>query len=432
MSLELRRLSHSRDDNLRAHDVIEPLISQTDDNGQSDHGDNAAVGRHARFSKRVSIESALTGFSDGFSDLDSLSDSIQDLHPSGFQNPRYMWIRNALINGIFVLLWYCFSVTLSVYNKWMFSEDHLNFNFPIMTTAGHQVVQTALAGTLLSLNRMIHIPLFSQKSYEQEEQHQLAPSRESWTSKMSSYIRHIVPCAAAGAGDIGFGNESYRRVTLSFYTMVKSSSLGFVLMFGILFALEKATWKIVGIITVMTVGVIMMAAGEANFQALGFVLVLLAAMCSGLRWSLTQILLRRTASETSWNTRHDPIRTILYLSPVMACLLFVMGLFVEGIYDIIHASLWHDKGILLGIGFLILPGVLAFCTTLAEFFLLQRTSVLTLSIVGIAKEIVTIVTATLFFGDKLTLVNGLGLMVTIGSILAYNWYRYMEFVAQLK
>lgn len=61
--------------------------------------------------------------------------------------------------------------------------------------------------------------------------------------------------------------------------------------------------------------------------------------------------------------------------------------------------------------------------TASEFALLQRTSVVTLSICGIFKEVVTIVAAGLTFGDPLTPINVSGLIVTIASIAAYNYIK---------
>jgi solute carrier family 35 protein C2 len=61
--------------------------------------------------------------------------------------------------------------------------------------------------------------------------------------------------------------------------------------------------------------------------------------------------------------------------------------------------------------------------TSSEFALLKRTSVVTLSICGIFKEVVTIGTANLVFDDPLTPVNISGLVVTIGSIAAYNYMK---------
>lgn len=373
--------------------------------------------------------------------------------PLSLEEKRKAWIRNALISGIFVLLWYTFSVTLSLYNKWMFSEGGLNFHFPVLTTSGHLFIQYLLATGLLlamgkfnntsgyqklrdeeavQLNRKgdeeeldeeeteVSIQMTQDGETEEQLQTSTRSSRSRW-AWFKLYLKSIVPCAVASAADIGMGNVSLRFVTLTFYTMVKSSSLAWVLLFGIIFKLEVPTRMLITIIGVMTIGVIMMVAGETHFVLLGFFLVLGAAIFSGLRWSLTQLLLR---ASNGINTHNDPVRTIMYISPVMGTLLFLMGGVVEGYGNVVHAELWADKGLFLSLGILILPGVLAFCMTLSEFMLLGRTSVLALSIAGIAKELVTITSAALFFGDSMTLVNGLGLITTLSAIIAYNVYRY--------
>lgn len=389
-------------------------------------------------------------------DDDSLHDQDNE-PPISIQEKHRNWIRHSAISCIFILLWYIFSVTLSVYNKWMFSENGLNFNFPILTTSGHQLVQFLLSsgvlliagrfkrpqnyrpledleaetGGLIQPNKNNEDPsedseiLLMTPEYDGADQDTTAPPviRDSRWEWFKMYLKSIVPCAIASAGDIGMGNVSFRFVTLTFYTMVKSSSLAWVLLFGILFKLEVPTRQLVGIIGVMTIGVVMMVAGEANFVLIGFLLVLGAAIFSGLRWSLTQLLLR-SSENRGINTHNDPLRTIMYLSPVMGILLFLMGGIIEGYSRALHASLWTEKGVLLGLGILVWPGVLAFCMTLSEFMLLGRTSVLTLSIAGILKELVTIVSATVWFHDRMTLVNALGLAITLSAIIAYNFYRY--------
>lgn len=60
----------------------------------------------------------------------------------------------------------------------------------------------------------------------------------------------------------------------------------------------------------------------------------------------------------------------------------------------------------------------------ANFYsLLQRTSVVTLSICGIFKEVMTISAAAIVFDDRLTVVNISGVCVTIIGIGAYNYIR---------
>ena len=204
--------------------------------------------------------------------------------------------------------------------------------------------------------------------------------------------------------------------------MCKSSSLAFVLAFAFLFRLEDPSIKLVLIITTMTVGVIMMVAGETAFNTLGFILVILAAFFSGFRWALTQILLLKNPATS------NPFSSIFFLAPVMFVSLAIIAIPVEGFVALAHGlkALVDAKGGFLGVCILIFPGCLAFMMTASEFALLQRTSVVTLSICGIFKEVVTIAAAGLIFGDPLTPINITGLVVTIGSIGAYNYVKIMK------
>jgi solute carrier family 35 protein C2 len=201
--------------------------------------------------------------------------------------------------------------------------------------------------------------------------------------------------------------------------MCKSSSLAFVLCFAFLFRLEIPSWRLVAIILTMTIGVIMMVAGEVSFSTLGFILVISAAFFSGFRWGLTQILLLRNPATA------NPFSSIFYLAPIMFSSLFILAIPVEGFPALFRGLkiLVDDKGPILGPALLLFPGAIAFCMTASEFALLQRTSVVTLSIAGIFKEVVTISAAGLVFGDKLTPVNISGVFVTIGAIAAYNYIK---------
>lgn len=201
--------------------------------------------------------------------------------------------------------------------------------------------------------------------------------------------------------------------------MCKSTVLGFVLLFAFLFRLEKPSWRLGVIIVTMTIGVVMMVAGETAFNALGFILVMSAAASSGFRWSLTQILLIRNPATS------NPFSSIFFLAPVMFFTLLVIALPVEGVSNVRAglAALMDAKGPVLGIAILLFPGTLAFSMTASEFALLKRTSVVTLSICGIFKEVVTISVASAVFDDKLTPINVSGLVITIACIAAYNYIK---------
>jgi len=201
--------------------------------------------------------------------------------------------------------------------------------------------------------------------------------------------------------------------------MCKSSSLAFVLLFAFLFRLETPSIRLVAIIATMTLGVIMMVFGEVSFSILGFILVISAAFFSGFRWGLTQILLLRNPATS------NPFSSIFYLAPIMFSSLLIIAIPVEGFPALFGGirTLIEVKGPFLGPALLLFPGCIAFCMTASEFALLQRTSVVTLSIAGIFKEVVTISAAGLVFHDPLTPINISGLCVTIGAIAAYNWIK---------
>lgn len=201
--------------------------------------------------------------------------------------------------------------------------------------------------------------------------------------------------------------------------MCKSSSLAFVLIFAFLFRLESPTWKLVAIIATMTGGVVMMVAGEVEFQLSGFILVISAAFFSGFRWGLTQILLLRNPATS------NPFSSIFFLAPVMFITLMLIAIPVEGFPGLIEGLrvLSEEWGPYRTPLILLFPGCIAFLMTASEFALLKRSSVVTLSIAGIFKEVLTIAVAALVFDDKLTPINISGLVITLIAIGGYNWIK---------
>jgi solute carrier family 35, member C2 len=363
--------------------------------------------RHSRLDQRIAGEDIIKSAEDAIATTSTL--------------------RHVLTNTALIGLWYSFSISISVYNKWMFSksgEKGLDFHFPLFTTSIHMIVQFLLAATVLYFFPRFRPPRHDGSGqYAQLHGGEVEPKpAEKPLMTRWFYLTRIGPCGAATALDIGLGNFSLRFISLTFYTMCKSSVLGFVLVFAFIFRLEQPTWKLCAIILVMTTGVIMMVAGEAAFNAAGFILVMSASACSGFRWSLTQILLMKNAATS------NPFSSIFFLSPVMFIALFVLALPVEGPANVIEGlqTLTAAKGAFLGTIIMLFPGCLAFLMVAAEFALLKRSSVVTLSVCGIFKEVLTISAAGIIFGDELSPINISGLVVTILSIAGYNYLKYMK------
>ena len=110
-----------------------------------------------------------------------------------------------------MLQWWVPSVGLTFYNKWLFHERR--FPLPLTTTLISFTLNSILAGGLRQIvSRYTGQPLV----------------HISW----NDYTKRVVPTATAAAVDISASNASFMFVTVSLYTMCKSTSIIFLLGFG--------------------------------------------------------------------------------------------------------------------------------------------------------------------------------------------------------
>jgi len=198
--------------------------------------------------------------------------------------------------------------------------------------------------------------------------------------------KKAVPTAVSTGLDIGLSNLSLKTITLSFYSkrlvtrplhmtsssvsltspltaMCKSSSLVFVLAFAFLFRLEAFSIRLVAVILLISMGVLLMVATESHFVLGGFTLVLSASALGGLRWSLTQLLMRDKRSGMN-----HPVATIFWLSPVMGLTIAIVSVSIESWSELWGSRFFDGTGATLRtIGLLIFPGIIAFVMVLSEY-----------------------------------------------------------------
>lgn len=60
---------------------------------------------------------------------------------------------------------------------------------------------------------------------------------------------------------------------------------------------HRPSWELAGVVTVIVTGLLLLVYGESEFDLLGFTLVMTASCLSGLRFTLTQVLLHGHGSE---------------------------------------------------------------------------------------------------------------------------------------
>ncbi len=161
-------------------------------------------------------------------------------------------------------------------------------------------------------------------------------------------------------------------------------------------------WTLVAIIVMIAVGLFMFLYHYTEFHLFGFLLVLAAAIVSGIRWTFCQTVMQRSQLGLE-----NPLDFIFHIQPVMLITILPFVGFNEGAYSM-HIAKWslaltvphlglelsaseeafryHEFGhVAYFIAIITFGGVIAFVMELFEFLIVFKSSGLSLSVVGAVK-----------------------------------------------
>ena len=321
----------------------------------------------------------------------------------------------ALRVGVYCLLWFVTSIAVIYTNKYYLS--HRDFAFPFFINLFTNVYSVLAALLVRRCSAGPRAPL---------------ERRDFWLG---------VPIGAATALDIGASNWALTRLPVSFHTVLRSSIPGVVLCFAIALRLERPKPLTVAAVALVCGGVGLASWGELAFDLFGFALALASIGFSALRWVLTQILVHRGAPAAHGGAadhherlsrKPSPVATLLQVSPA-ACAATVPLVFIVDAPGLARSEWFADADLRLEIlGYLTFTASCVFVLLLAEYALLQLTSSLTLSVLGIFKELLCIAGAVIVFGDAFTPLNAVGFAGCVGGLLAYHVSRVGAMRTELK
>ncbi|KAL7000612.1 hypothetical protein U1Q18_001764 [Sarracenia purpurea var. burkii] len=301
-----------------------------------------------------------------------------------------------------ILVWYTFSTSLTLYNKNLLGDDLGNFPAPLLMNTVHFAMQALLSKAITWFWSQRFQPNVSM----------------SW----KDYFLRVVPTALGTALDINLSNASLVFISVTFATMCKSASPIFLLLFAFAFRLESPSYKLSGIIFIISIGILFTVAKETEFEFWGFVFVMLAAVMSGFRWTMTQILLQKEVYGLK-----NPLTLMSYVTPVMAVATALLSLLLDPWDEFKESnyfnSSWH---IIRSCLLMLFGGTLAFFMVLTEYILVSITSAVTVTIAGVVKEAVTILVAVFYFHDQFTWLKGVGLIIIMVGVSLFNLYKYQK------
>ena len=276
-----------------------------------------------------------------------------------------------------MLGWFFFSSLLSSYNKFIFGTGHMGFPYPLLLTSMHFLVQWIFSHVACEL-----FPI----SLGTDRLKKMSWKEWAWIS---------VPCGTVTSLDVGLSNLSLVTITITFYTMIKSSTPIFVLGWAYLFGIERITWSLIGVIAVIAAGEFFTVMGEVDFIFKGFAYCLAASVLSGARWTLVQLKLQRLDPPLK-----STLVTMRLLSPCMFFSLLLFSLVVERPWrsaDDVNDDVLAEKirlavaaGMSRVFALGLMGGFFAVAMVLCEFYLILKASAIIMMIGGVIKEMTTI------------------------------------------
>ena len=311
--------------------------------------------------------------------------------------------------------WFLLSASLALYNKAIFSKK--GFPAPLLYTSCQFFMQWVLANAGLQWPALFN------------EQDKRFVTRGRPIIPTDSWMRTIAPVGFFMGLDIGLSNISLVYITVSFYTLTKTTSLIFTLFVSFITGIEKFSWTLTGIVVTVMLGEAAAVIGETQFNAIGFLICLSAAAVSAIRWVVAQKVMHSPSSNKYG--LHHPVILLYHAMPVMTVVTFS--------FSCVHEQWWKEEKWdqkqwtfhtptewLMAFATVLFGACMAFGMTLSEFELLKTTSAITVMIIGTAKDLITIGASVVIYGDVLDVYNVCGLFLCLMGIIGYNNYKLQK------
>ena len=327
------------------------------------------------------------------------------------RDTKWLYMKCAVL----ATLWFVLSASLALYNKAVFSKK--GFPAPLLYTSCQFFMQWLLATWALQWPQ-----LFNDRDKRFVTRGRPVVPTDSW-------MRTILPVGFFMGLDIGLSNISLVYITVSFYTLTKTTSLIFTLFVSFITGMEKFSWTLTGIVVTVMLGEAAAVIGETQFNAIGFFICLSAAAVSAVRWVVAQKVMHSSSSNKYG--LHHPVILLYHAMPVMTVVTFSFSCVHEQWWeaekwDAKQWSFHTSKEWAEAFATVLFGACMAFGMTLSEFELLKTTSAITVMIIGTAKDLITIGASVVIYGDVLDAYNVCGLFLCLMGIIGYNNFKLQK------
>uniref|UniRef100_V9ILZ5 Solute carrier family 35 member C2 n=1 Tax=Apis cerana TaxID=7461 RepID=V9ILZ5_APICE len=304
---------------------------------------------------------------------------------------------------ILIFCYFILSVGLTFYVQWLYNT--YGFHFPLTVVICHLLLKFLLSALIRCI-----------KACWKKQQQLKLP--------LQSIIGMVMPVGIASGLDVGLSNWAISLITMSLYTMTKSTTIIFILGFALFLRLEKKSWSLSCIVVMISGGLFMFTYKSTQFGIFGFVICLLASFSSGIRWTMTQLIMQKSKFGMK-----SPIDMMYYMQLWMLLPIVPVMIWFEGprLYNNFKNTDWNNiHTIAMTVTAIFGSAIIAFHMEIMEFLVVTYTSSLTLSITGIIKEICILILAVEWKGDQMSGLNFIGLLMCLCGIIIHTIQKVLS------
>uniref|UniRef100_A0A0G4HSS5 Sugar phosphate transporter domain-containing protein n=1 Tax=Chromera velia CCMP2878 TaxID=1169474 RepID=A0A0G4HSS5_9ALVE len=302
------------------------------------------------------------------------------------------------------VLWYTSGIGLTAINKEIFAVHH--FNYPMSVTTLHFIF--TCIGTYCGFALADKYNKKTGKDIPKMLKWPEVDWKKDWLS--------IVMIGSLTTVAIVFSNEAFAHVGISLMHVIKSFAPVSTYLVAAAFGLESLTWTLAGAVVAISASVLFAVQGLEG-DMIGIVLVSLVVLMSAVRFVLIQYT----------GVRLSSLQQILVTQPVGLLLLLpfavtmelpslshaVYGLYVSGNRDEIVSLSW----------LVAVSMFMALLVNFSNFYMVQVTSGLTLTVIGQVKLMCTVLMGELSFGETVPPGNWAALAICCTGLVIYSRVR---------
>jgi GDP-fucose transporter C1 len=227
--------------------------------------------------------------------------------------------------------------------------------------------------------------------------------------------KKVMPLTVVFVGMISFNNLCLLYVEVTFYQVVRSTTICFTIVFTYLILGQTTSRKAINASAVVMLGFLIGSVGEAHFSWLGVIFGVISSAFVSL-YSIYVKKIMSVVNNDQWRLLiYNTILSIFFMFPTIYIAGETKGLReTDLLYEL---STWVSMTV---------TGIFGFLINIAVFLQIKYTSPLTNNISGTLKACLQTIFAILIYRNPITFVNALGIILVIAGSFWYSNVRYAE------